>query len=108
MGIYYLTSEKGVAFFLPYLVRCVNKALEKFEFSDPIKLFNTVPVYKKEDLTDKTNYKPFRVLLLLSKVFEKVIYEQLYEYLNNYLNGLLCGFCEAHSVQYALFRLIQS
>ena len=74
----------------------------KGEFPDPLKLS------KKEDPTDKTNYRPVSVLLLLLKVFEKVMYEQLYEYLNNYLNDLLFGFRKAHSTQHVLSRLIQS
>ena len=36
------------------------------------------------------------------------MYEKLYEYLNNYLNELLCGFRKAHSMQHALFGLVQS
>ena len=80
----------------------------KNELPDRLKLSNIVPVKKKEDPTDKTNYRPNSVLSLLSKVFEKVMYEQLYEYLNNYLNDLLCGFRKAHSTQYVLSRLIQS
>ena len=80
----------------------------KSEFSDQLKLSNIVPVQKKEDPTDKTNYRPNSVLSLLSKVFEKVMYQQLYEYLNNYLYDLLCGFRKAHSTQYVLTRLITS
>ena len=80
----------------------------KSEFSDPLKLSNIVPVQKKEDPTAKKNYRPNRVLSLLSKVFEKVMYKQLYEYLNNYLYDLLCGFRKAHSTQYVLTRLITS
>ena len=80
----------------------------KSEFPDPLKLSNTVPVHKKEDPADKTNYRPVNALRLISKVFEKVMYERLYEYLNNYLNDLLCDFHKAHSTQNALFRLILS
>ena len=68
----------------------------KSEFPDPLKLLNIVPVEKKEDPTDKTNYRPNTVLSLLSQVFENVMYEQLYEYLNNYLNDFL----KALSTQY--------
>ena len=67
-----------------------------------------MPVHKKKDLTDKTNYRPVSILPLLSKVLEKVMYIQLYDYMENFLNQLLCGFREAHSTQHALFRLIQS
>ena len=80
----------------------------KSKFPDPLKLLNIVSVHKKEDPTDKTNYRSVSILPFLSKVFEKVTYEQLYEYLNNYLNDLLYGFRKAHSNQHALFRLFQS
>ena len=36
------------------------------------------------------------------------MYIQLYNYTENVLNQLLSGFCEPHSTQHALFRLIQS
>ena len=67
-----------------------------------------MPVHKKKDPTDKTNYKPVSILPLLSKVFEKVVYIQLYDYMESFLNQLFCGFRKAHSMQHALFRLIQS
>ena len=67
-----------------------------------------MPVHKKKDPTDKTNYSPVSILTLLSKVFEKVMYMQLYDYMENFLNHILCGFRKAHSTQRALFRLIQS
>ena len=35
------------------------------------------------------------------------MYDQLNEYMEAFLNKLLCGFREAHSTQYALFRLLQ-
>ena len=67
-----------------------------------------MPVHKKKDPTDKTNYSPVSILTLLSKVFEKVMYMQLYDYMENFLSHILCGFRKAHSTQRALFRLIQS
>ena len=33
-----------------------------------------VPVFKKEDQNDKTNYRPISLLPLISKLFEKVPY----------------------------------
>ena len=62
---------------------------------------------KKDEPTDKENYRLVSVLPLLSKIFERLIYDQLNEYLDQYLNSLLCGFRKAHSTQHALFRLLQ-
>ena len=52
---------------------CVNETLAKREFPDPLKLSNMVPLHKKEDPTNITNYKFVSVLQLLLKV----LYEQL-------------------------------
>ena len=78
---------------------CINDCLLKGSFPDSLKLANITPVHK--------NYRPVSVLLLLSKIFERLIYDQLNEYLDQYLNSLLCGFRKAHSSQHALFRLLQ-
>ena len=67
-----------------------------------------MPVHKKKDPTDRTNYRPVSILPLLSKVFEKVMFIRLYDYIENFLNQLLCSFLKAHSTQNALFRLIHS
>ena len=86
-----------------FLTICINEAIKNKNFPDSLKLSNIVPVHKKKDPTDKTNYRPVSILPLLSKVFEKVIYIQLYDYLENFSNQLLCGFRKAHSTQHALF-----
>ena len=48
-------------------------------FPDSLKIANITPAHKKDELTDKENYKPVSVLLLLSKVFERLFYDQLGE-----------------------------
>ena len=42
-----------------------------------MKLANITPVFKKDDRTDKSNYRPISILPNLSKIFEKCIYNQL-------------------------------
>ena len=83
------------------------KAVNENKFPDTLKFSDIVPVFKKLDPPDKTNFRPVSVLPLLSKVFEKIMYDQLYEYAETFLNKLLCGFRKAHSTQHALFRLLQ-
>ena len=45
---------------------------------------NVTPVHKKDDPTDKANFRPISVLPLLSKVLEQVIYNQLGNYINKF------------------------
>ena len=86
---------------------CINDCLLKGSFPDSLKLGNITPVHKKDEPTDKENYRLVRVLPLLSKTFERLIYDQLNEYVEQYLTSLLCGFRKDHSTQHALFRLLQ-
>ena len=76
-------------------------------FQSLLKNANVTPVQKKDDPTDKTNFRPISVLPLLSKVFQRVIYNQLGKYMDTFLNKLLWGFRKAHSTQHALFKLLQ-
>ena len=60
------------------LANCINEAIRNNKFPNSLRLSDITPVFKKPD---KANYRPFSVLPLLSKVFEKIIYDQFYEYL---------------------------
>ena len=98
---------KKLEFCFSELTKCVNKAFNENKFPDTLKLSDIVPVSKKLDPTDKTNFRPVSLLHLLSKVFEKIMYHQLYEYADTFLNKLPCGFRKAHLAQHELFRLFQ-
>ena len=85
---------------------CINDCFLKGQFPDSLKLGNITPVQKKDESTDKENYRLVRILPLLSKIFERLIYYQLNQYLEQHLNSLLCGFRKTHSTQHVLFPLI--
>ena len=59
------------------LTNCINKAIRNNKVPDSLKLSDIIPVFKKFDPSDKTNYRPVSVLPLLSKVFEQIIYDHL-------------------------------
>ena len=90
------------------MTECVNFTLRNGKFPDFLKDANITPVHKKDDPTDKVNYRSVSILPSLSKIFERVIYNQLGEYMDLFLNKLLCEFRKAHSAQHALFKLFHS
>ena len=55
----------------------INYFLLKGLFLDSLKLGNITPVHKKDEPTDKENYRPVSVLPLLSKIFERLIMTNL-------------------------------
>ena len=96
-----LNVLKQSGFTYQMLTDCINGALSQGIFPDSLKLANITPVHKKDETTDKENYRPVSVLTLVSKIFEKVIYDQLSQYLEKY-------FRKVHSSQHALFKLLQT
>ena len=97
---------KQSGFTYQILTDCINDAINKGIFPDSLKIANITPVHKKNEPTDKENYRPVSVLPLFSKVFEILLYDQLSDYLEKYLSTLLCGFRKTHSTQHALFKLL--
>ena len=68
-------------------------------FPDACKIAKVKPLFKKGSKTDPSNYRPISLLLLLSKVFERVALDQTEEFLS--LDKILCdyqsGFTKNHS-----------
>ena len=45
-----------------------------------LKLADVVPIFKKNDILNKMNYRPISVLSCISKIFEKLLISQLRMY----------------------------
>ena len=57
------------------------------------------PLYiKKDEITDKNNYRPVSVLPAISKLFEKVMFDQLYASFAPILSSNMSGFLKGHKL----------
>ena len=86
----------------------INQMLRVGIFPDLLKISKVVPVYKKDDNTNLSNYRPISLLPSMSKIFEKVILEQLFTYLedNNLIHRHQYGFRKHHSTEYAALHIV--
>ena len=77
-------------------------------FPDSLKVARVVPIFKKGDKTNQSNYRPISILPTYSKIIEKVIYKQVYNYLTKYsiLNNAQYGFRSGKSTTGAILRLL--
>ena len=64
---------KQSGFTYQMLTDCINDGLSRGIFPDSLKVANITAVHKKDEATDKENYRPVSVLPLFSKIFEKAI-----------------------------------
>ena len=66
----------------------INDALFRVIFLDNFTFEIITSVQQKDEATNKESYRPASVLLLLSKIFEKVICDQCSQYLQIYRDCL--------------------
>ena len=86
----------------------INQILKLGIFPDSLKISKVVPLYKKDDQTNLSNYRPISLLPSISKIFEKVLLEQLTTYLdnNNLIHNHQYGFRKHHSTGYAALHIV--
>ena len=99
--------KANIDIFTPILLDEFNKSLALGIFPSSMKLANITPVFKKDDRTDKCNYRPISILPNLSKVFEKCIYNQLSTFFETVLSKYQYGFRKGFSAQHCLLKLLE-
>ena len=86
-----------------------NSSLNTGVFPDLMKLGEIVPLHKGSSRDEVENYRPISLLLMISKVLEKIIYRQVYGFLTN--SGQLCqsqyGFRKDHACDHAVGELVR-
>ena len=92
------------------LVSIDNLLLTNGVFPESLKIVNVIPVFKADDATLFSNYRPISIHLAFYKLFEKVVFNRLTEFLNlhNILYSNQFGFRNYHSTALALIDLISN
>ena len=88
------------------LEKKINDKVINCEFPKKLKKANVTPIFKKDDPTEAKNYRPMSVLLVVSKVFERILHKQVSEYINNFLWPYLCEFRQGLSTKQALLSFL--
>lgn len=89
------------------LSSAINCCLRDGVFPNSLKIGRTVPVYKKGNAEEITNYRPISILPVLSKVIETTVKNQLCSYFesNNLLSDAQHGFRRERSTTTAVLSL---
>ena len=92
----------------PVISNIINKALDEGTFPNILKKAEVIPVYKKSDKLNKSNYRPVSILPILAKVFEKVLGHQITPFLNIVFSCHLSAFRQGYGCQDTLLTLIEN
>ena len=90
------------------LTQLFNTSANETFFPCDLKYANVTPTYKKDDCTNKENYRPISILPSISKIFERILSHQMISYVNNIISSYLCGFRKGYNPQHALLRLVNN
>ena len=76
-------------------------------FSRRLKLGDISPVFKALERTLKKNYRPITVLIVVSKIFEKIMDKQSNHFIENFLSKFLCGYRKEYNCEIAMVSMIE-
>ena len=90
-----------------FLTKIYNESKADQIFPDSLKLADVAPIHKKEDRTNKENYRPVSLLPVVSKLFERDMYNQINNYIDKFLSPYLFGFRKGHSIEQCLNVMLE-
>ena len=84
-----------------------NRSLCESVVPDMWKLGNLVPLFKKGDRSDASNYRPVSLLSNFGKIQERIVFKHIYNHLfsNNLLFKYQSGFRPGHSTPFQLIDI---
>ena len=89
------------------LQKLFNDSVIDGTFPPELKIGEITPVYKADDQTLKSNYRPITILSAISKIYERLMFEQVMAYSESFLFQYLCGFRKGYNTQQALVRFLE-
>ena len=90
-----------------FILHNFNNTLPCSEYPAGLKYADITSIFKKDDKTDKTNYRPISILPNLSKIYELFMQNQMYPYLNQIFSKYQCGFRKGYDAQHCLMAMIE-
>ena len=110
------SGHDGISvYLLKQIINCIatplshifNLSLSSGKCPNSLKLAKVIPIYKKDDPSLISNYRPISLLPCISKVLEKIVYKRLFNFLkqNKSLIPHQFGFRKDHSTDYAILHL---
>ena len=90
-----------------YVFHNFSNALSTCSFPTALKYADIRPAFKKDDKTDKKNYRPIIILPNLSKAYKRLMYDQMYPFFDQIFSKLQCGLRKSFSAEQCLIYMIE-
>ena len=82
----------------------MNRSFHGGIFPDIWKLANVIPIFRKGDKLEPSNYRPVALLSCIGKLQKRIVFKNMYNFLidNNLLYKYQAGFLPHHSTVFIL------
>ena len=89
------------------ITNILNTSIEQGCYTNAWKMGQVTPVFKKDDESNKANYRPVTVLPVLNSIYERVLAAQLGEFYSAILPDFISSYRKFYSCETALLRLTE-
>ena len=88
----------------------MNRSFEEGIFPDIWKIAYVIPIFKKGDKSQQSNYRPVALLSCIGKLQERIVFKNMYNFLldNNLLYKYQSGFLPHHSTVFQLIDIFHN
>ena len=92
---------------VPAITHIVNLSISQQIFPTAWKTAKIIPLHKKNEYTDPSNYRPVALLAIFSKILERAVFDQFVDYMekNHLLHPSHHGFRKGHNTTTALLEM---
>ena len=90
-----------------YLSSMYNDSKNCQTYPSSMKQADVTPIPKTRETSNKKNFSPVSLSIILSKLYEKNMYSQISSYIETFLSPHLFGFRKGHSTQHCLLSMIE-
>ena len=90
-----------------FILHYFSNAFSCSEYPASLKYADITPIFKKDDKTENTNYRPTNILPNLSKIYAQVMQNHMYPYLNQIFSKYQCGFRKRYNARHCLMAMIE-
>jgi len=93
-----------------HLAKLMNLSVKTGRYPTKLKISKIIPVYKADDDSEPSNYRPISLLSVFNRIFEKTMYNRLMLFIENHrlLSSIQYGFRKKHSTHHAIHDIINN
>ena len=78
------------------------------KYPTKLKIAKIIPIFKENDNTEPSNYRPISLLSIFNRLFEKIMYNRLIEFIEKHdlLSNSQYGFRKHHATHHAILDIM--